>query len=162
MRFEVDGRSVEFEVRPGQCLRTALRESGHLAVKKGCDAGDCGACSVLVDGMPVHSCVFPAYRAAGCSVTTAAGLGTAEHPHPVQRRFLDNAGFQCGFCTAGMVVTAAGLGCGAQGALGARESELAELMKETCAAARATVRFGRHWASRSPRMTPPPSRRTRP
>ncbi|WP_040784277.1 molybdopterin-dependent oxidoreductase [Nocardia pneumoniae] len=129
MRFEVDGKPVEFEARPGQCLRTALRESGHLAVKKGCDAGDCGACSVLVDGMTVHSCVFPAYRAAGCSITTAAGLGTPEHPHPVQRRFLDNAGFQCGFCTAGMVVTAAGLGSAPEGPLGGRESELAELMK---------------------------------
>ncbi|MEU2033123.1 molybdopterin-dependent oxidoreductase [Nocardia amamiensis] len=129
MRFEVDGEPVEFEVRPGQCLRTALRESGHLAVKKGCDAGDCGACSVLVDGTAVHSCVFPAYRAAGRSITTAAGLGTPEHPHPVQRRFIDSAGFQCGFCTAGMVVTAAGLGCVPEGPLGGRESELAELMK---------------------------------
>ncbi|WP_454200023.1 molybdopterin-dependent oxidoreductase [Nocardia sp. Marseille-Q1738] len=129
MRFEVDGKPVEFEARPGQCLRTALRESGHLAVKKGCDAGDCGACSVLVDGMSVHSCVFPAYRAAGHSITTAAGLGTPEDPHPVQRRFVDNAGFQCGFCTAGMVVTAAGLGCAPDGPLRGRESELAELMK---------------------------------
>ncbi|WP_067463792.1 molybdopterin-dependent oxidoreductase [Nocardia amamiensis] len=129
MRFEVDGKPVEFEVRPGQCLRTALRETGHLAVKKGCDAGDCGACSVLVDGMALHSCVFPAYRAAGRSITTAAGLGTPEHPHPVQRRFVDNAGFQCGFCTAGMVVTAAGLECAPEGPLGGRESELAELMK---------------------------------
>ncbi|MBF6297932.1 molybdopterin-dependent oxidoreductase [Nocardia amamiensis] len=128
-RFEVDGQPVEFEARPGQCLRTALRESGHLAVKKGCDAGDCGACSVLVDGMTVHSCVFPAYRAAGRSITTAAGLGTPEHPHPVQRRFVDNAGFQCGFCTAGMVVTAVGLECAPDGPLGGRESELAELMK---------------------------------
>lgn len=129
LRFEVDGRSVEIEVRPGQCLRTALRESGHLAVKKGCDAGDCGACSVLVDGATVHSCVFPAYRAAGRAITTAAGLGTPDDPHPVQRRFLDNAGFQCGFCTAGMVVTAAGLGCGIAGQVGESETERAELMK---------------------------------
>ncbi|MFR9752918.1 molybdopterin-dependent oxidoreductase [Nocardia sp. 004] len=128
MRFEVDGTAVEIEVRPGQCLRTALRESGHSAVKKGCDAGDCGACSVLVDGMTVHSCIFPAYRAAGRSVTTAAGLGTPEHPHPVQRRFVDRAGFQCGFCTAGMVVTAAGLGCG-EANRDRTEPELDELMK---------------------------------
>lgn len=127
MRFEVDGRTVDVAARPGQCLRTALRDSGVLAVKKGCDTGDCGACSVLVDGMTVHSCVFPAYRADGRSVVTAAGLGTSEHPHPVQRRFVDNAAFQCGFCTAGMVVTAAGLRGGEQ--VDVPGDELAELMK---------------------------------
>lgn len=129
MRFEVDGRTVDIAARPGQCLRTVLRESGTLAVKKGCDTGDCGACSVLVDGLTVHSCVFPAYRAAGRSVTTAAGLGTPDHPHPVQRRFVDNAAFQCGFCTAGMVVTAAGLGCGDDDRVAVPDDELAELMK---------------------------------
>ncbi|WP_159841489.1 molybdopterin-dependent oxidoreductase [Nocardia sp. CY41] len=127
MRFEVDGKTVDVAARPGQCLRTALRDGGALAVKKGCDTGDCGACSVLVDGMTVHSCVFPAYRADGRSVTTAAGLGAPEHPHPVQRRFVDNAAFQCGFCTAGMVVTAAGLGVGEQADV--PSDDLAELMK---------------------------------
>ena len=101
----VNGQALQGDPWPGQCLRTYLRDHGHFEVKKGCDGGDCGACSVLVDGAPVHSCVYPAFRAAGREVTTVAGLGTPEHPHPLQRQFIDAAGFQCGFCTAGMITT---------------------------------------------------------
>ncbi|QWT22810.1 molybdopterin-dependent oxidoreductase [Subtercola sp. PAMC28395] len=106
MKFVVNGSEIEAAPRAGQVLRTLLRENEHFEVKKGCDTGDCGACSVLVDGTPVHSCVYPAHRIEGHEVTTAAGLGTLEHLSPVQQKFVDAAGFQCGFCTAGMVVTA--------------------------------------------------------
>jgi CO/xanthine dehydrogenase Mo-binding subunit/aerobic-type carbon monoxide dehydrogenase small subunit (CoxS/CutS family) len=109
MRFEVDGTTVDAAPQPGQVLRTLLREHGVTSVKKGCDAGDCGACSVLLDGVPVHSCITPAHRLEGRVVTTAAGLGTPEQPHPVQRAFAEAPGFQCGFCTAGYVVTASAL-----------------------------------------------------
>lgn len=106
MRLTVNGHEVDVDPRPGQCLRTLLRETEHFEVKKGCDAGDCGACSVLLDGEPVHSCLVPAVRVEGREVTTVSGLGTPDDLHPVQQRFVDAAGFQCGFCTAGMIVTA--------------------------------------------------------
>jgi len=107
--FTVDGQPVGALPRPGQCLRTFLREQGSFGVKKGCDAGDCGACTVWLDGVPVHSCVTPAFRAEGRAVTTVRGLGQPGDLHPVQQAFLDAAGFQCGFCTAGMIMTAAAL-----------------------------------------------------
>jgi putative selenate reductase molybdopterin-binding subunit len=107
--FTLDGRSVTAEPEPGQCLRTFLRDQGALGVKKGCDAGDCGACTVWLDGEPVHSCLIPAFRAAGCTVTTIQGLGQPGNLHPMQKAFLEAQGFQCGYCAAGMIMTAASL-----------------------------------------------------
>ncbi|QJT03757.1 molybdopterin-dependent oxidoreductase [Streptomyces asoensis] len=107
MTYLVNGRSFQEEPEPGQCLRTFLRSLGHHGVKKGCDAGDCGACTVWLDGDPVHSCITPAFRADGREVTTIEGLGSPGDLHPMQRRFRDAPGFQCGFCTAGMIMTSA-------------------------------------------------------
>lgn len=109
MSFEINGREFSQEPRAGQCLRTFLRELCHFGVKKGCDAGDCGACTVLLDGEPVHSCLIPAFRAEGRAVTTIEGLGGDDGTHPMQQAFLDAQGFQCGFCTAGMILTCASL-----------------------------------------------------
>lgn len=105
MTIRVNGRPVPERPRAGQCLRTFLRENGFFGVKKGCDAGDCGACTVHVDGAPVHSCLYPAHRADGRSVTTIEGLAADDELSPVQQRFIDAQGFQCGFCTAGMIMT---------------------------------------------------------
>ena len=109
MSFLVNGAKHSDAPRAGQCLRTFLRQLGYHGVKKGCDAGDCGACTVLLDGEPVHSCLIPAFRAEGREVTTIEGLSRDGALHPVQQAFLDAQGFQCGFCTAGMIVTAASL-----------------------------------------------------
>ena len=109
MSYLVNGKTFSEEPRPGQCLRTFLRDMGWFGVKKGCDAGDCGACTVWLDGVPVHSCLIPAFRADGHQVTTIEGLAQNGDLHPMQHAFMQAAGFQCGFCTAGMIMTAATL-----------------------------------------------------
>jgi putative selenate reductase molybdopterin-binding subunit len=107
--YRINGKAFSQSPRAGQCLRTFLRELGHFGVKKGCDAGDCGACTVLLDGEPVHSCLIPAFRADDRAVTTIEGLADDGATHPMQQAFLDAQGFQCGFCTAGMILTCASL-----------------------------------------------------
>jgi putative selenate reductase molybdopterin-binding subunit len=109
MNYTVNGKKFSAEPQPGQCLRTFLRDRGVFGVKKGCDAGDCGACTVWLDGMPVHSCLMPAFRAAGREVITIEGLARSGGLHPVQQAFLDAQAFQCGFCSAGMIMTVASL-----------------------------------------------------
>jgi len=109
MSFRINGRDYSEEPAAGQCLRTFLRQLGQFGVKKGCDAGDCGACTVLIDGEPVHSCIIPAFRADGHAITTIEGLGGGDELHPMQQAFLDAQAFQCGFCTCGMIMTCASL-----------------------------------------------------
>ena len=109
MSITVNGKTFTTTPAPGQCLRTYLRELGHHGVKKGCDSGDCGACTVWLDGKPVHSCLVSAVQAERHAITTIEGLADGDTLHPMQERFLKAPGFQCGFCTAGMIMTCAGM-----------------------------------------------------
>lgn len=108
----LNGRPVTASPAPGQCLLSFVRAQGAFGVKRGCDSGDCGACTVQVDGRAVQSCIYPGMRAEKSTVTTIEGLATAGQLHPAQRQFLAAQGFQCGFCTAGMIMTVACLDAG--------------------------------------------------
>jgi aerobic carbon-monoxide dehydrogenase small subunit len=110
VEFELSGRPVEVMVAPLTTLQTVLRvQLGQTSVKEGCRQGGCGSCTVLIDGEPVMSCLLPVEDVAGRRVTTVEGLTPVGGLHPVQQAFLDANGFQCGYCTPGMIVIAAAL-----------------------------------------------------
>jgi aerobic-type carbon monoxide dehydrogenase small subunit (CoxS/CutS family) len=108
MRFVLNGTPTEVGAHPMKRLLDVLREDcGLTGTKEGCGEGECGACTVLVDGQPVVSCLVPCAQAAGAEVVTIEGLG-GEHPY--QRAFAEFSGAQCGICTPGMILAAVALG----------------------------------------------------
>ena len=112
LELTVDGVALSTTVTdPGRSLLRVLRDDlGRTGTKEGCDDSECGACMVLVEGRPVNSCSYLALQAAGRRVTTVEGLADADGTlHPLQRAFLEGGGIQCGFCTPGMLVSAAAL-----------------------------------------------------
>lgn len=108
--LSVNGTSYEVVIEPRQSLLQVLREELHLTgTKEGCSEGECGACTVLLDGKTVDSCLIFGLEAEGCQVTTIEGLGSDEGLHPVQQAFVEHGGAQCGFCTPGMILAAKAL-----------------------------------------------------
>jgi xanthine dehydrogenase YagT iron-sulfur-binding subunit len=110
MKFLVNGREHELELDPRTSLLDLLREHLHLTgSKKGCNQGACGACTVLVDGTRINSCLALAVQYQGRPITTIEGLGTVEDLHPLQLAFVHHDGFQCGYCTPGQICSAIGM-----------------------------------------------------
>jgi xanthine dehydrogenase YagT iron-sulfur-binding subunit len=108
--LHVNGRRHELKLEPCVTLLDALREVlGLTGTKKGCDHGQCGACTVLVNGRRIYSCLTLAVMQAGARITTIEGLADGDHLHPVQQAFVERDAFQCGYCTPGQICSAVGL-----------------------------------------------------
>src|SRR5438477_2649528 len=106
LELRINGMIKSLDVAPNESLMNVLRQEGYYSVKHGCETGECGACTVLVDGMPRPSCVTLAAQVGGCTLTTVESLGSARKLHPLQEAFIDTGAIQCGFCTPGMVLSA--------------------------------------------------------
>jgi carbon-monoxide dehydrogenase small subunit len=107
IRFTVNNKPCEITVRPSQTLLDIIREDlGLTGTKEGCGLGECGACTVIMNGKTVNSCLVLAIEADGKEITTIEGLADGDKLHPVQQAFVDEGGLQCGFCTPGMIMSA--------------------------------------------------------
>ncbi len=107
--LQINGRAHQLLLSPNATLLHALRDLGYVEVKNGCEKGDCGACTVLLDGQPINSCLMLAWLAEGQPIQTVAGLGTADKPHPLQKAFVEEGAVQCGYCIPGMLMAAKAL-----------------------------------------------------
>lgn len=106
IELNVNGQNYELAVDMHRTLLEVLREQlGFTGTKNGCDQGECGTCTVLLDGVPVHACLTLAVSAQGKEVTTIEGLARGDELHPLQQSFVDHGAIQCGFCTPGMILT---------------------------------------------------------
>ena len=106
----INGEPAEFLANPGESLLDALRNTLNLTgTKEGCGSGDCGACTVIIDGRMTCSCLVLAAEAGGHEITTIEGIAQGDTLHPIQQKFLEHAALQCGFCTPGLIVAAKAL-----------------------------------------------------
>ena len=107
LTFKLNGRDVSVKVKPNTMLADLIRDSlGLKGTKVGCREGECGACTVIVDGAPMNSCLMPVMKVQGCSVMTIEGLSENGSLHPIQQAFIDEGAVQCGYCTPAMILTA--------------------------------------------------------
>ena len=110
MKFTINGRAVEAELDVRTTVLDLLREHlGLTGSKKGCDHGQCGACTVLINGRRINACLTLAVMHQDDAITTIEGLGTADDLHPLQRAFVAHDGYQCGYCTPGQICSAVGM-----------------------------------------------------
>ena len=110
IKITVNGRAHDVAADDETPLLYVLRnETGCKGVRYGCGVGQCGTCTVLIDGKPVQSCDVPVSAVAGKSITTIEGIGSLDHPHPLQRAFVDEQAAQCGYCATGIIMSAKAL-----------------------------------------------------
>ncbi len=110
VRLNVNGEEREVVVKPFERLNDVLRATiGLTGTKRGCDTGGCGACTVLLNGRPVYSCMMPAIQAEGKEIVTIEGLGSDGKLDPIQEAMIEHGGIQCGFCTPGVIISAKAL-----------------------------------------------------
>ena len=129
MRFTINGRPYDREPDVRTSLLDLLRDHLQLTgTKKGCDQGACGACTVLVDGMRINSCLALAVQYQGREIVTIEGIGAANDLHPLQAAFIDEDGFQCGYCTPGQICSA--IGMAAEHKRGVPSARTADLLAE--------------------------------
>ena len=108
--FNLNGEDIQILAEPNRTLLDLLRDDlGLTGTKKGCEAGECGACTVLLDGRPVNSCITLVAEVEGCKVITVEGVAQDGQLSPLQKQFIDKWAFQCGYCTAGMIMSAKAL-----------------------------------------------------
>lgn len=107
--LKINGSTYEVAAEPRDTLLETVRQLGFKGAKEACDLGECGTCTVIIDGMPVLACLTLALEAQGKEITTVEGLAEGQELHPIQKAFVDHGAIQCGFCTPGMIVAAKAL-----------------------------------------------------